>query len=85
MLHREHGREFQIILVHALLSLKNGANIFLKYSNMAQDKSSNVQLHIVFHQYEALRVLLTNTPDIETPMILDKMWVWSYNQYYPSW
>ena len=31
-----------------------------------------------------LRVLLTSTPDIETPMVSDIIWVWTQNQKYPS-
>ena len=38
-----------------------------------------------FNQAKYLRVLLTSAPDIETPMISEKMWIWSHNQYYPSW
>ena len=32
-----------------------------------------------------LRVLLTSTPDMETPMTHGIMWVWSHYQNYPSW
>ena len=39
--------------------------------------------HLRFDGY--LRVLLTSTPDMETPMTHGIMWVWSHYQNYPSW
>ena len=37
-----------------------------------------------FVNVKDLRVMLTSTPDIETPMVSDIIWVWTQNQKYPS-